>query len=66
MAHWPAQIGTEAVHGILQSLATRGGLVGSARDVLHYLQQGGALLDPLFEGGLRLLQRRGPFCHALL
>ena len=34
----------------------------AARDVLHQLQQGGAVLDALFERGVRLLEGRfGPF-----
>ena len=54
VAHGPARIGTEAVHGILQGLRTAGGLVGGPRDVLDQLQEGGALLDALFEGGREL------------
>ena len=40
----------------LQSLRTAGGLVGGTRDVLQQLQEGGALLDALFEVGLPLRQ----------
>ena len=52
VAHGPARIGTEAVHGILQGHRARGGLVGGPRDVLDQRQEGGAFLDTLFKAGI--------------
>ena len=52
VAHGPARIGTDTVHGILQGLRTTGAPRWRPGDVLDQLQEGGALRDALFERGV--------------